>query len=425
MADSKVQPELVELSDDFPFTGDVSGTVADGSITDVKVSDMAASKLTGALPAISGAALTGLAPTYTNSASDPATNTNPALGTLWVNQVSGETYVCTDATTDANVWYNVGGGTGDVQDFFYKGTTSIYASGIAINGALKKNIESFAIASDGNMTTTGTLSSAQHTTGGGSKSDTYAYIIGGHGDGVPYTGAIQKYSFSSGVQNGSVISLASTYSGAYRAGFSDGSYAYTAGRYTVAGGVEYNTNTIERFNTSTEAAIEDHGDLSLPVSAPGFHSSITHGYTAGGEGIPGGSVWFGHMDKFAFANNVTAASHGTLAPSRGVTGSYNTETTGYVSGGRTHNGGATNEIDKFSFTSNTTTTNCGTLSTHRAYMCGGGTGVDFGYSIGGTPHGGGAGNVDVMEKQQFSNDTTIQNIGTLTAGCLCPAINQI
>ena len=38
-----------------------SGKVASGAVTDAKISTMAASKLTGALPAISGAALTGMA----------------------------------------------------------------------------------------------------------------------------------------------------------------------------------------------------------------------------------------------------------------------------------------------------------------------------------------------------------------------------
>ena len=55
----------------------------------------------------------------TESASDPAANTNPSgrLGTLWLNTTSGEMYCCTDATADANVWKNVGSGTGEVKPF--------------------------------------------------------------------------------------------------------------------------------------------------------------------------------------------------------------------------------------------------------------------------------------------------------------------
>ena len=396
------------------------------------ITSIAASKLTGAMPVLDGSALTGVGDGVTKSASDPTISTNPSGGvnTLFLNTTSGEMYVCTDATTDANVWTNVGPGTGDIQIFFYSGTTSIYGSGTTNSGSgLRTNIEKFAIATDGNMTNVGTLIStgSYHTTGGGSKSDTHAYVIGGHTSSAPWYGdTIQKYSFAAGVQNGSAVSLTSSYEGAYRMGFSDGTYAYVTGRYTVVSGVEYNTNTIERFNTSTEAAIEDHGDLTISISAGGFHSSITHGYTAGGEGTPGGSTWFGHMDKFAFASNAGAVGHGTLAPGRGLSSSYNTETTGYVAGGRhAPNPTAVSSIDKFSFASNTTTTDCGNLSTNRAYMNGGGSGEDFGYTIGGSGNSNGSGQTDVMEKQQFSNDTTIQNIGNLTSTQLTITVNQI
>ena len=51
----------------------------------------------------------------TVSASDPAITANPsATGHLWLNSSSGEAYVCTTATTNANVWTNIGPGTGDI-----------------------------------------------------------------------------------------------------------------------------------------------------------------------------------------------------------------------------------------------------------------------------------------------------------------------
>jgi len=54
--------------------------------------------------------------TITKSASDPSANTNPngGVGTVWLNTTTGEMFVCTDATTDANVWSNSGEGTGDI-----------------------------------------------------------------------------------------------------------------------------------------------------------------------------------------------------------------------------------------------------------------------------------------------------------------------
>ena len=46
----------------------------------------------------------------TVSTSAPATNTNPStgVGSLWLNRSAGEIYVCSDATSNANVWLNLG-----------------------------------------------------------------------------------------------------------------------------------------------------------------------------------------------------------------------------------------------------------------------------------------------------------------------------
>ena len=46
----------------------------------------------------------------TVSSSNPTTSTNATLGTQWVNSSTGNYYICTDATTDANVWTNVDAG---------------------------------------------------------------------------------------------------------------------------------------------------------------------------------------------------------------------------------------------------------------------------------------------------------------------------
>lgn len=52
----------------------------------------------------------------TVSTSDPTLTSNPsATGHIWVNKISGEMYVCTDATTNANVWTNVGEGIGSIS----------------------------------------------------------------------------------------------------------------------------------------------------------------------------------------------------------------------------------------------------------------------------------------------------------------------
>ena len=65
--------------------------------------------------ATSGAADFSALTDATVSTTDPATDTNPsAVGHHWINKTSGEYFVCTDNTTDENVWVNIGEGDGSV-----------------------------------------------------------------------------------------------------------------------------------------------------------------------------------------------------------------------------------------------------------------------------------------------------------------------
>ena len=51
----------------------------------------------------------------TISASDPLITTNPAAtGHYWMNKTTGECYICTDITSNANVWSNIGDGAGKI-----------------------------------------------------------------------------------------------------------------------------------------------------------------------------------------------------------------------------------------------------------------------------------------------------------------------
>jgi len=50
----------------------------------------------------------------TTSTTDPLVESNLTVGHFWINSTSGEAYVCTDATTDANVWTNIGEGVDNI-----------------------------------------------------------------------------------------------------------------------------------------------------------------------------------------------------------------------------------------------------------------------------------------------------------------------
>ena len=80
------------------------------------VNDLDVSKLTGStLPAADGSQIRYVGDAPTTSASDPAVNSNLHIGVVWVNSTSGEVYICTNAATNANVWTNVGDGSGDIS----------------------------------------------------------------------------------------------------------------------------------------------------------------------------------------------------------------------------------------------------------------------------------------------------------------------
>jgi len=66
----------------------------------------------------------------TVATSDPALNTNPStgVGTLWLNKSTGNLWCCTDATTDANYWTNLGKGADDVGFTATGGTITTYTA---------------------------------------------------------------------------------------------------------------------------------------------------------------------------------------------------------------------------------------------------------------------------------------------------------
>ena len=407
MADSKVQPELIELSDDFPFTGDVTGIVADGSITDVKVSDMAASKLTGALPAVSGAALTNLPSTYTKSANDPATNTNSTVGALWVNQVSGETYVCTDATTDANVWTNVGAGSGDVIPYNWGGTSYGYVVG---GYSVYFGIDRFSLASGTNNAVIGaSFTNAQlgnwptysYHAMGGSSSDTHLYGAGGQGG--HWGGFIRKMVSKAAMASSTTIedhhdldldigaarsvnnSTAAYHLGGH--GFSES----TSQHGTSIGNQAY----IQKTTFATDVSSTQPETLDTATSDGGSVSGPTAGYK---NGIQGQYFTSGKLQKYVYATDVASTCATDLLYNlNDRTQSHASDTHGYAAGG---NGG--DVINSFLFSNEATQSDVGNLH----------TGLDYAQACSSTTHGytmGGTGTGNAQRIQRYSFASQVEN----------------
>ena len=82
-----------------------------------------AANITGTLPAIDGSNLTGVGATTLNAVTNitvstlkPTISTNPsATGYLWIDKTRGEMYVCNDISSGANVWFNIGRGSGNIS----------------------------------------------------------------------------------------------------------------------------------------------------------------------------------------------------------------------------------------------------------------------------------------------------------------------
>ena len=91
-------------------------------ITNQNIESLDASKITGTLPAISGANLTGLPSGIIKSSSDPTVTTGGSIGDVYLNTTTGEMFSLTDATVGANVWTNIGEGSGNVSTTYMSAT---------------------------------------------------------------------------------------------------------------------------------------------------------------------------------------------------------------------------------------------------------------------------------------------------------------
>ena len=375
-------------------------TIKDGAVTDAKIVGLSASKLTGALPAIDGSALTGIS-AVTTSVSDPAIDTNTTLGAVWVNKTSGNTFVCTDATTDANVWTNVGAGSGTIgPKSIFQGTISGYTSGGQTNPSLTNIIDKFSLVTDADATDHGDLTVARAEIAG-TTSSTHGYSAGGGWDNGTLSGAdketIDKFAFGSNNNATDVGNL--TVQVSHRAGQSDinGGYGY------ASCGSPF-TNVIDKYSFSSDGNSVDRGDLTGGRYGSTGQNSTTQGFNTGGYSGAHNST----IDKFDFANGNNAVGHGDLANGTAHPGGCSSTTDGFALG----NQPSATRIERFSFASNTTATQVGDMSVSRGYV-GGVSSTTHGYSVGGNLSTWYATNV--IDKFSYASESfTAGDVGDLT-----------
>ena len=281
--------------DGSQITAITAGNIATGTIPIARIdTGTTANKIvvldgSGRLPAVSAALITNI-PGATKSASDPTVSTNPSggVGTEWHNTTSGEVYICTDATTGANIWTNVGAGTGDVAPFHpHQGANYAYAIGGKTSSPVDI-IDRFAFASDGDATDVGNLTESSYAAAG-AFSITYGYAVGGTGT-VPdnnSTSEIQKFQLVASANSADVGDISQP--GFYKAGCSSSTHGYAHGGQDYKNNTPANWNTIDKFLFSNESTTADVGNLTTIVHQHSTAASSTYGYYAGGYDYYGNS----------------------------------------------------------------------------------------------------------------------------------------
>ena len=369
------------------------------AISGANLTNLNAANLTGALPAIDGSAITGVTG-YTISASDPAINTNPSggLGSVWSNSTSGEAYSCTDATTDANVWTNVGTGTGNIQPpqpFGGNGggTTQGYHFG---GSALNSVVGTFSFTTDGSATVSSNLAVGVYGSKG-TQSLTYGYSVGGN----PYSNrqSFQKMAFASGTWSSISQTGCLWYTeSATTASSSTHGYSIGGANYPRTGVCKNQKHSFASdamtlvgesvFNTGADNLVANRGDSA-------GHSSNTHGYAAGGSMAGYGTTelgaWMNRIEKWSFAsdgNSIDAIA--TLSAGRGASdngndsgmGAANSGTHGYMMGGGGQYSATHDYNEKYAFDSSAQAVLVGDLyeATSSASSC---SSDVSGYMIGG------------------------------------------
>ena len=376
--------------------------MATQKVSDTLIDSFPSSKLTGALPVIDGSAITGAGDSVTKSASDPAIDTNPSGGVshVWVNTTSGEIYSCTDATAGANVWTNVGPGTGNIEPYTYQGTQYGYSFGGHIPST--DDIQRYSFVSDGNATNIGDrgIFAPSHTS---TSSDTHGYVMGG-AVGPTVVNNIHKFSFSASIGLTATDIGNLTVARRWLAGCSSVGYGWSVGGGTT-NGAGSEVNTIDRISHTTDSDATDWADLYSASRMGSSSSSTDYGYKAG-MGYPHNNI----IQRFPFATQTTSSDVGDLAIASGAHGGTSSTTHGYTLGAG--EGPIGNYIQKYAFASSGNSTDIANLLGNLWEMsCSSST--THGYSAQGS-NGGGGHAVNTIQKHSFSADTDAVDVGDTT-----------
>ena len=384
------------------------------------------------IPAVDGSLLTGLG--GLSGSSDPTISTNPGtVGTKFINTTDGEIFICTDATAGANVWKNVGAGSGDVVPqtvWNERGSTYGYSTGGQSSPPATdwEDIERFPFASDANSVDTGGNMTDGVTHSCGHSSETHAYQSGSYPTG---TNLILKYSFASPGSGSSDIGnlVGGNNTGQYGAcGAADPettAKGYIAGGY--AGG--YLLDIVSISFASDGNAVDSGYDLALVSYHTQGVGSPLKGYTFGGN-QSGGQI--SNIQAYSYSSMANATSVANLIHNQyGLPGCNSSGTHGYRCGGTNHtNSGyppgeyGVNEIEKFNFSTEADSTDIADL-TRVVQHPGAASSMTNGYILGGYIGDSPSVYGDNIEKYPFATDTNATDVASLIRGATLRAGHQV
>ena len=189
----------------------------------------------------------------TVSSSDPTTSTNADLGTQWANSATGDYYICTDATTDANVWTNVDDAQDSIAPFAFPGSSYGYITGgtLPVNNVISK----VSFTSDGNAVDVGDMTQSRGESSGAS-SATHGYTTAGFGHGTGTSDVIERFPFATDTNASDVGDITTVRRNV-------GTTSSETHGFVHSGS---SVNIIERWEYAASANSVDVGDLTIAVA---------------------------------------------------------------------------------------------------------------------------------------------------------------
>jgi len=320
--------------DGSQVTAIAAGNIATGTIPIARIdTGSTANKIvvldgSGRLPAVSGALLTGVS-SSTKSASDPTISTNPSggVGTEWHNTTTGEAYICTDATAGANVWTNIGAGSGDVLPLTWMGGRGLCLGGYnGPAGGYKDIIDYWTIATTGNAIDFGNLTSNKIEVSACS-GGTRGVLTGGYKNSP--SGTTNEIEYITIATPGNAVDFGdmTTDAGSGNSSLSNGGRGIRGGGY--ASSSPGNTNTLDYFTIATPGNAIDFGDMTTIKEGAGPMSGTTRGVWGGGKSTTEINI----IEYVTIATPGNGTDFGDLTETRRGCNAAANETRGVCAGG--------------------------------------------------------------------------------------------